>query len=82
MNCVGIISVSEGRDMLAVNKDAVIFDKSKHFVLVYNSNKDIETREVEIHSQTDQLVYISSGLRPGERVITRNQLFIYDALND
>jgi hypothetical protein len=27
-------------------------------------------------------VYISSGLRPGERVITRNQLFIYDALND
>ena len=82
MNCVGIISVSEGRDMLAVNKDALIFDKSKHFVLVYNSNKDIETREVEIHSQTDQLVYISSGLRPGERVITRNQLFIYDALND
>lgn len=82
MNCVGIISVSEGKEMLAINKNALIFDKSKHFVLVYTSNKKIETREVEVHSQTDRLAYISSGLRSGERVITRNQLFIYDALND
>jgi cobalt-zinc-cadmium efflux system membrane fusion protein len=82
MNCVGMISFVEGGSMLAVKKDALIFDKSKYFVLVYKSDTDIETREVDVYRETDELVYISSGLKKGEKVITKNQLYIYDALND
>jgi cobalt-zinc-cadmium efflux system membrane fusion protein len=82
MNCVGLISYSEQGSMLAVDKDALIFDKSKYFILVYKSNAEIETREVEVYRETDDLAYISSGLKKGEKVITKNQLYIYDALND
>jgi cobalt-zinc-cadmium efflux system membrane fusion protein len=50
--------------------------------MIYHSNSNIETRQVEVYSSTDQYAYISSGLSPGEKVITKKQLYIYDALND
>jgi membrane fusion protein, heavy metal efflux system len=82
MNCVGTISYNEGKEMLAVDKNAVIFDKSKAFVLIYVSKTKIITRQIEIFRETEDLVYISSGLKAGDKLITNNQLFIYDALND
>ncbi len=82
MNCVGIVTYNESTKMLAINKNAVIFDKSKTFVLIYHSKKKIETREVEIYRETEDRIYISSGLKEGDKLITNNQLFIYDALND
>lgn len=82
MNCVGTVSFNEGKKMLAVNKKSLIFDKSKNYVLVYHSKNNIETREIDVFRETDDLIYIASGLREGEKVISKNQLFIYDALND
>jgi cobalt-zinc-cadmium efflux system membrane fusion protein len=61
---------------------AVIFDKSRHFVMVYRDRDNIETRPVELLHQTNGATYIVSGLQAGEKVISKNQLFIYDALND
>jgi cobalt-zinc-cadmium efflux system membrane fusion protein len=37
---------------------------------------------VEIYRTTDDTTWLTSGIKPGEVVISRNQLFIYDALND
>ncbi len=82
MNCMGSISYNEGRKMLAVPKKSVIFDKSKYFVLVYHSAKNIETREIDIFRETEDFVYINSGVRKGEKIISKNHLYIYDALND
>jgi len=68
--------------MLAVPSSAVIFDKSRNFVMVYKDRFNIETRKVEVFRQVGETSYISSGLKEGENVITHNQLLIYDALND
>jgi membrane fusion protein, heavy metal efflux system len=37
---------------------------------------------VEVFRQVGDVTYITSGLAIGEKVITENQLLIYDALND
>jgi cobalt-zinc-cadmium efflux system membrane fusion protein len=50
--------------------------------MIYHSKTNIETRQVEVYSSTDEFAYISSGLSPGEKVITKKQMYIYDALND
>jgi len=68
--------------MLSVPSSAVIFDKSRYFVMTYKDRFNIETRKVEVYRQVGDLTYISSGLKEGENVITHNQLLIYDALND
>lgn len=82
MNCTVNISFSENKTMLTVPSPAVIFDKSKYWVMVYTDREHIETREVELYRQLDDTSYLSSGLQPGETVISRNAILIYDALND
>ena len=68
--------------MLAVPSSAIIFDKSRNFVMIYKDRFNIETRKVEVLRQVGDQTYISSGLKEGENVIIHNQLLIYDALND
>ncbi len=68
--------------MVAVPSSSVIFDKSRWWVMVFKSRNDIETRSVEVHRQINGTSYISSGLQQGEKVISKNGLFVYDALND
>ncbi len=82
MNASIKLSFDENQHMIAVPSKALIFDKSKNFVMLFKSRNDIETRQVEVYRQVGEIAYISSGLSEGEKVITNNQLFIYDALND
>ncbi len=76
------LSYTEEKNMLAVPSKSIIFDKSKYYVMVYHDKNNIETRQVEIFRQLDDLTYISSGLSEHEQVIVKNQLLIYDAIND
>lgn len=82
MFCTGKLLYSTNSEMVSVNKKALIFDKNKYFLMIYHSKTNIETRQVEVNSSTDEFAYISSGLSPGEKVITTKQMYIYDALND
>jgi cobalt-zinc-cadmium efflux system membrane fusion protein len=50
--------------------------------MVYKGVADIETRPIEIFKELGDTTYIDSGLKEGERIISKNQLLIYDALND
>jgi cobalt-zinc-cadmium efflux system membrane fusion protein len=50
--------------------------------MIFKDRYNIETREVEIYRTTDETTWLKYGIKPGEVVISRNQLFIYDALND
>ena len=68
--------------MIGVPSESIIFDKNKYFVMLFFSKNDIRTREVEVYSQIGGTTYIKYGLKNNERVITHNQLLIYDALND
>lgn len=82
MNASIKLSFNENESMIAVPSSALIFDKSKNFVMIFKDRNNIETRQVEVFRQVGETTYISSGLKENEKVITNNQLFIYDALND
>lgn len=76
------IHYNESFRKMAIPSSAVIFDKSRYFVMVYKSDEDIDTREVRVFKQQDNITYLDSGLQEGEQVMTRFQLLVYDALND
>lgn len=82
MNATVRIFYQEDQDMLAVPNSAIIFDKSRNYVMVFKDRYNLETREVSIFKTLGKQTYIAGGLQEGERVISRNQLLIYDALND
>lgn len=76
------VSSAEDKSFPCILSRAVIFDKSKNFVMVYLDPSHIETREIEIYKTAGQTTYIKHGLREGEQVISQGHMLIYDQLND
>ena len=76
------LQFSENRQLVAIPSSAVIFDKNKNWVMVFRSRTDIETRQVEVYRQLGNITYLTEGLKEDEKVISKNGLLIYDALND
>ena len=82
MNCTVSVSFNEPEKMIAVPSTAIIFDKSKYWVVIFKDRYNVETRKVELYRQLGETTYIKSGLTEGEEIISENGLLIYDALND
>lgn len=75
-----IITNTEGQQSVAISAAAVIFDSSKNYVVVYKDKCHLEIREVSVIKTVDKTTYIASGLKPGEILISKNQLLLYNAL--
>lgn len=82
MNCTVSVHFKEPQQMVTIPSSAVIFDKSKYWVMVYKDKHTIETREIEVYRQLQDETYIKAGIREGEKIISQNGLLVYDALND
>ncbi|MBX2895390.1 MAG: efflux RND transporter periplasmic adaptor subunit [Cyclobacteriaceae bacterium] len=73
---------TENKKLMAVPSSSIIFDKSKNWVMVFKDKQNIDTRQVEVYKQLGTTTYLTSGLTAGEKVISKNGLFVYDAIND
>jgi len=76
------MSYLEPIQKIAVPTSAIIFDKSKSWIMVFKNRDNIETRQIKVYNTAGDITYISSGLQENETIISRNALLIYDALND
>lgn len=72
----------EPHHLPVIPSESVVFDKSKNYVMVFHNRDSVETRLVELFSTSGSNAYVSAGLQPGEKVISKNALLIYDAIND
>ncbi|GAB4028082.1 efflux RND transporter periplasmic adaptor subunit [Spirosoma koreense] len=61
---------------------AVVFDKNRNFVVAVNKENQPIVREVDIYKTIGPKTYLAGGLAPGDRVVTTNQLLIYNALGN
>ena len=78
------VSVSyAGHDQrIAIPAGAVVFDKNRNFVVMVNKENQPIVREVDIYKTIGQKTYLAGGLAPGDRIVTTNQLLIYNALGN
>lgn len=82
MNATVTIRHSENRELISIPSASVIFEKSRNWAMIFKSKTEIETRQIDVYRQLNGVTYITSGVKAGERVISKNGLLIYDALND
>ncbi|GAB4042661.1 efflux RND transporter periplasmic adaptor subunit [Spirosoma litoris] len=82
MHATVTLRYEDGGKLATVPSAAVIFDRSKQYVMVFRNRSDIETREVSVLKSLGDVAYISQGIKPGEKVISKNQLLVYNALNN
>jgi cobalt-zinc-cadmium efflux system membrane fusion protein len=82
MHATVTLRYAAGGQLATVPASSIIFDRSKRYVLVYRGRADIETREVNVLKSLGSIAYISEGVKPGEKVISKDQLLVYNALNN
>ena len=76
------LAYDEGGHMAAVPNEAVVFDNSRNYLMMYVARDSILTREVIPFKSAGGYTFFQNGIAPGEKVISRNALMIYDAIND
>lgn len=75
------VNNKENRRCLSVPSHAVIFDHSQYYVLVFNNNSDVKITPVQVINTVGNRTYLSGGVNPGDRVISKEAILIYDSLN-
>jgi cobalt-zinc-cadmium efflux system membrane fusion protein len=57
-----------------------VFFDGKNYVLLYQDDCNIDVREVSLLTGNNGITYIESGLDENEKIITKNQLLIFEEL--
>jgi len=74
------VTNKEGRKAVSVPSSALVFSNSKNYVVIYKDQCDLKVQEVSVLKNVSGISYISSGLQVGDRVISENQILLYNAL--
>lgn len=75
------VSAPTGASQLSVPTSALVFERSRSYVLVFKDRQHIETRAVETAGTAAGHTYLNGGVEPGEQVVSRNALLLYHTLN-
>jgi len=75
------VSAKENTQALSIPSQALIFDHSQYYVLVYNSKTDVKITPVQVINTVGDRTYLASGVSNGDKVITTQAILIYNALN-
>ncbi len=70
------VITGEGDTSFAVPRDAIIQDGESAHVWVANDNKSLESRDVKLGLSSGRLVQILSGLKDGDRIVSKGGLFV------
>lgn len=74
------ITHNDDSQAVTIPTSAIVFNNSKNFVVIYEDTCRLKVQEIQINKSIDGQSYIISGLKPGDRVISKNQLFLYNSL--
>ncbi len=76
------LATSEPQKALEIPSDAIISDGGKSYVVIYNDKYHVKAQEVVPLKIAGRKTYVSDGLKEGDRVISKNQILIYNSLSD
>ncbi len=77
-----VVNYAEAESMITIASSAVVFDNSNNYVLVYGGGKNFTVKKVDLYKTIGAKAYIRSGLNEGDKIVTANQLLIYNALTN
>lgn len=73
-------TAGQKQHLLAIPKDAVILHNNQNYVVIYKSDCDLAVKAVDIVSENETYAFVETGLEAGDRVLTENELIVFDEL--
>ena len=78
---VSVKCKADGTSMPRIDSHALVFVGGKNYVVVVTPEQHLEIKEVDVYKQLSKECYIRSGLSEGDKVVNKNVLLVYNALN-
>ncbi len=75
-----IVNSEVGRKATCIPTKALVAQDGKNYVVVYNNNSDMNVAEVNVIKTVGDKTFVNSGLDAGQKLVTQNQLFIFNQL--
>lgn len=76
------LSYQADHSLASIPADAVIFDNSKQYVIVYKDARNLSVREITTQHSDGRYAWIAEGLAADEVVVGREQLYLFKALTE
>ena len=67
---------------IGIPTSSLVFDNNQNFVVIYKDDCNLEIRKVNILSSNNGITFIESGLSENDQVVSKNQLLVYEPLNN
>lgn len=77
-----IVTNEKGEKAVCIPKQAVLPVDGKNYVVVYNSACDLKVQEIKLLKTVGDKTYITDGLKPGDKILTSNQVLYFKALTE
>lgn len=77
-----VVSYSEPESMITISASAIVFDNSNNYVLVYEGGKNFRVQKIDLYKTIGNRAYVRSGIQERDKIVTANQLLIYNALTN
>lgn len=66
---------------IAIPNDDIVFSNNKQYVIIYKSDCDLEIRLVKPYASNLEYTYVLENFKEGEKVISKNELLLFEELN-
>ena len=77
-----LVTNPTGNTALCIPSKALVFEKSRYYVLSYKGKGNAEITPVEILNTLEDRTYLKSGVNEGDQIISSMALQIYSELNN
>jgi cobalt-zinc-cadmium efflux system membrane fusion protein len=77
-----VVNYAEPLNMITISASAIVFDNSNNYVLLYKGKKNFSVQKIDLYKTIGNKAYVRSGIPENARVVTGNQLLIYNALTN
>ena len=77
-----VITNKERLKMITIPGSSIVSDNGKDYVIIYHDTCKLELKEIQIMKTVGDKVYVSSGITEGDKVISKNEILLFNALRE
>jgi len=74
------VSNKEGSNAICIPATGLVSQDGKNYVVVYKNDSDMKVAQIDLLKTVDNKTYISHGLNVGDKLISKNQILIFNQL--